>query len=124
MDDYYIDSRNTIINTEKGIMDDDKMRCIQQNKPFTHYGSHMQENTTEDATEIYLQLLSQFLLIVIYIFLSVQDTNDFVTNNTEIIFFKTTILPFNKYNSSLPYIVVVRRGSHYDHAIPITSGLA
>ena len=43
MDDYYIDSRNTLMQTEQGIMIDDKMRVIWRNETFTHYVLNMQE---------------------------------------------------------------------------------
>ena len=84
----------------------------------------MQENTTDYAIEFYLQLLPRFLLINIYIFSPIQDTNDCVIYDTETVVFKTTISPFNKENSSIPYITVVRRGSHYEPAITTSSGRA
>ena len=84
----------------------------------------MQEDTTDYAMEFDLQLLARFLSINIYIFSPIQDTNDFIIDNTETIVFKTTISPFNNEESSLPYITVVRRGSHYEPAMTTDSGRA
>ena len=124
MDDNYIIMRDMLMNTEQGVMDDDEMRVIRQNETFTHYVLHMQEDTTDYAMEFDLKLLARFLSINIYIFSPIQDTNDFIIDNTETIVFKTTISPFNNEESSLPYITVVRRGSHYEPAMTTASGRA
>ena len=42
IDDYYIISREILMNTEQRVIDDDDMRAIQQNDTFTHYVLHMQ----------------------------------------------------------------------------------
>ena len=49
MNDYYIMSRNMVINTEQGVIDHDEMRVIRRSENFSHYILHMQENTTEYA---------------------------------------------------------------------------
>ena len=67
-------------------MDDDELRVIWRNETWTHYVLQIQGNNTDYAIEFNLQLLSQFVLINIYIFSAIQDTNDFVVDNTETIF--------------------------------------
>ena len=124
MDDNYIIMRDILINTEQGVMDDDEMRVIRQNETFTHYVLHMQEDTTEYAMEFDLKLLARFLSINIHIFSPIQDTNNFIIDNSETIIFKTTISPFNNEDSSLPYIMDVSRGSHYEPAMTTASGRA
>ena len=84
----------------------------------------MQEDTTDYAMEFDLKLLARFLSINIHIFSPIQDTNDFIIDNTETIVFKTTISPFNNEESSLPYITVVRRGSRYEPEMTTTSWCA
>ena len=48
------------MNNEQGLMDDDEMRVIRQNKTFTHYVLHIQEDITDYSMVFDLQLLARF----------------------------------------------------------------